>query len=224
MKILTSVLILGIALVATSPAYAQSVGFDTEKVRFKADLPDNFCVLEGTNERDAFFLSYLQKASGKSLKIHVASIPCDELRQYRKQKSHLPTQFIALSQVGVDGSYVRFLLGKGVYARLIESFDLKKGITKIKKRTADKLRYYGDDLQDIQAKILGTDKRGNIWMQGALNIKEKSQAVRDLQLVGGTNLVEKYPLAVFYGSTDSTLDMKSAMSAVSEVIGSISSR
>lgn len=215
---------LGFLLLAMLPVHAQSVSFDTEKLGFKADVPEKWCVLESENARDAFFKEYLQKAAGKSLRIHAVAMPCAHLSDYRKQGSHLPEQFLALSQVGVDGSYVRFLLGKGVYARLISSFDPEKGIAKIEKRTADKLKDYGDEVSNMDARILGADKRGNIWMQGALDIKEQSQDQKNLQIVGASNLVEKYPFAVFYASTESESDLKYGMNAVSLVIGSIGSR
>ncbi len=211
-------------LLVMLPAHAQRISFDTEKLAFKADFPEKWCVLETANARDAFFKGYLQKAAGKSLRIHAVAMPCAQLSDYRKQGSHLPGQFLVLSQVGVDGSYVRFLLGKGVYARLISSFDPEKGIAKIEKRTADKLKDYGDEVSKMDARILGTDKRGNIWMQGALDIKEQSQDRKNLQIVGASNLVEKYPFAVFYGNTESESDLKYGMNAVSLVMGSISSR
>ncbi len=222
MKLLAIACALGLSFIYALPAFAQSVSLRTEKIYFKADFPNNWCVLETSNDRDAFFLAYLQKASGRSLKIHFAAMPCEELTAYRTKKSHLPLQFLALSQVGIDGSYVRFLLGKGVYASLISSFDLQKGIAKIEKRTADKLKDYGDEVTNMDAKILGPDKSANTWMQGSLDIKEQGEALKTLQLLGSTNLVDKYPFAVFYGSTESTADLKASMSMVNEVIGSIS--
>ena len=224
MKLPAAVSALIMFLLVMLPVHAQSISFDTEKLAFKADLPEKWCVLEIADARDAFFKEYLQKAAGKSLRIHAVAMPCAQLSDYRKQGSHLPKQFLALSQVGVDGSYVRFLLGKGVYARLISSFDPEKGIAKIEKRTADKLKDYGDEVSKMDARILGTDRGGNIWMHGALKIREQMQDQKSLQIVGATNLVEKYPFAVFYGSSEGESDLKYGMNAVSLVLGSIGRR
>ena len=192
----------------------QSVSAQT--ILFKIDIPSGFCKIDRSIEKDAFFDEYIKKIAGHSLKIHTAALPCDDLGAYRASPLHLPKKFIAWAQVGVDGSFTRFLLGKSMYSAMITTFSPKRSLEKIEKRTSSKISTYGGRVENLQADILG-EQNGTVFIGGTAQVLQEA-GTQVLELSAATTLIEKYPWAVMYGSTDankvSKADLKSWLNAI----------
>lgn len=197
---------------------AHAADFMIDGRGFTATFPEGYCSVErGSYARDAFLYEYLGKALGRSLRIQDVGVPCGELASYRDGVEHLPARFIVVSQVGVDGKFVRFLLGHTMYAALISSFDTSD-LTKFESRTTKKLEPYHDKVSALKADMLGSHD-GSSWFKGS-GLIENSEGLADyaMRVWGGSTLAHKYPLAVFYVSSDPAETDGSALSQVSSVL------
>lgn len=197
---------------------AHAADFSIDALAFKVDFPAGYCSVErAQSKRDVFLSEYLKKALGKSLKIHSLGVPCDELDAYRGNTEHLPAHFITVAQVGVDGSYGRFLLGHSLYTALITSFDTTD-LSKFETRTTRKLGDYHDQVSDLKATMLGTYDRSS-WFKGT-GLIVNTDDLKDyaLHVWGGSTLVHKYPLAVFYVTSDDKESDSTGLAIVSQVL------
>ena len=197
-------LLVAISACFLQPVYAQNNLFEIK-------LPATYCEIDRSVKKDAFFDEYIRKIAGHSLSIKSLALPCSELQTYRASPLHLPKKFIAWAQVGVDGSFSRFLLGKSVYSAMIMTFSPEKNLKKIEKRTSEKISNYGDRIENLQAGILG-EKNGIVFIAGKAKVIQEG-GTQALGLSAATTLVEKYPWAVMYGNTDAEKAGESELSS-----------
>ena len=178
---------------------------------FEIKLPAGYCEIDRSVKKDAFFDEYIGKIAGHSLSINSLALPCSELQAYRASPLHLPKKFIAWAQVGIDGSFSRFLFGKSVYSAMIMTFSPEKNLKKIEKKTSSKISIYGDRIEKLQASVLG-EKNGIVFIGGKAEVIQEC-GKQALELSAGTMLVEKYPWAVMYGNTDAEKAGESELSS-----------
>jgi hypothetical protein len=191
-------------------ASAVQMRMDAGSVPFAAELPDGWCAFSD-DKADQAFAKYLSRAAGRSIRIIGAAAPCRELAVFRKSGKRIPKRFAAVAQVGIDGGFGRFLLGRTIYTKLITSF--KPGdMARTEKHATRRLSEYGDSVGGLKVKILGTASK-SAWFAGQGAITHKSGGSETLRLVGGSTLVSKYPIAAFYVTTGSD-SLEAALKAV----------
>ena len=182
-------------------ATASELSLTGGSVPFKAQLPQGYCALSSQRKADAGFYEYLKRAAGKSIKILGAVAPCVELSSFREGGKKIPKRFAAIAQVGVDGGFGRFLLGRRVFNALITSFT-PGDLTRTQDRASRRLSDYGDSVGDLKVKILGIAQKST-WFEGQGVITHNSGSSDRLRLVGGSTLVSKYPVTAFYVTSGS---------------------
>ncbi len=184
--------ILAFVLIHSASA-SENFSFRTEKIYFQGSFPKGYCALDLSQDRDAFLAQYLQNLAGKSLRLVATGVPCDELSSYRQGTEHLSAHTLSLFQVGVDGAFTRFLLGKRFFDGLIQSFSFEKSKEKIEKRSNRKLESFGDELSRLNAeKITGTDTGISI-VRGSADLKEKGRDTSSYCVTAAATLIHKYP-------------------------------
>lgn len=186
--------ILAFALIHSASA-SENFSFRTEKIYFQGSFPKGYCALDLSDDRDAFLAQYLQNLAGKSLRLVAASVPCVELSSYRQGTEHLSAHTLSLFQVGVDGSFTRFLLGKRIFSGLIQSFSFEKSKKKIEKRSARKLQRFGDELSDLNAEKVTESDTGISLVRGSADLKEKGKDSVTYCVTAAATLIHKYPFA-----------------------------
>ena len=197
---------LALAICQASDAVEMRMGGGS--IPFAARLPEGWCAFDGGEKADSAFAAYLSKAAGRSIRILGITAPCRELSDFRKGGRRIPARFAAIAQVGVDGGFGRFLMGRAVYNALIASFT-PSDMSRTEKRATKRLSEYGDSVSSIRVKILGTAEKAS-WFEGQGVITHEGGASETLRLAGGSTLVSKYPIAAFYvtsggGSLDEAL-------------------
>ncbi len=183
------------ALALCAGATAQELYMSAGSIPFKAGLPEGWCAFSD-EKADQAFAAYLRKAAGKSIRIIGITAPCVELSSFRSSGRSIPGRFAAIAQVGVDGGFGRFLMGRAIFNALITSFT-PSDMTRTEKRASRRLSEYGDSVSGLKVKILGTAQKAS-WFEGEGVISHQDGGSDTLRLVGGSTLVSKYPVAAFY--------------------------
>lgn len=207
-KILRIASAAALALMLAHGAGAVELRMGGGSIPFKAQLPEGWCAFDNEAKADRAFAAYLSKAAGRSIRVLGITAPCRELADFRKNGRRIPERFAAIAQVGVDGGFGRFLMGRAVYNALITSFT-PSDMSRTEKRATKRLSEYGDSVSSIRVKILGTAAKAS-WFEGEGVITHEGGASETLRLAGGSTLVSKYPVAAFYvtagsGSLDEAL-------------------
>lgn len=199
--------------------------FRTEKIYFEASFPKELCLVNKEYTRDAFLLDYMQTISGKSMKLIGTALLCSELDNYRKEKVHLPTYSLSLFQVGVDGHFTRFLLGKRIFNKLITSFSFDENLERIQKRTNDKLSRFGDTLVKLQAQKASYSGSNVVVVNGRAQIAHKQGEPKTFNIKAATTLIHKYPfVAVVVTSAEQDKNYAGAEREALELLESVHQR
>ena len=161
-------------------------------------IPKGYCEVPLTHEHVKFY----DEIFGSSVKILHFAGHCDEVALLLAGKTNFLKHHIAIEQIGIDGAFIRFLMGKLAYVTMITAF--KANLQKIEKNVSEDTAPLGFTVSNMDYHV--KSKTGSYVFFEAEAIKNFPKNKVPMHFYAYTSLIFSIPMAVHVYDEDVSHD------------------
>lgn len=176
---------------------AQAVETTFLNSTFNINLPENYCTLNP----DSSYYKFTAAAFGNSVNFGFIAAPCMDINALKKGNIKRLSHYIAFTQIGIDGNYGYFKLGKFVYVNLAKAFR-SAPLDRVEKSVNRRIAPFGAAVSDLGYKLQSASDSYALFL-ATVNLKGFG-ASKKANLLGITTLVQEIPVGLYVFDEDAS--------------------
>lgn len=162
---------------------------------FNITLPENYCTLKNENR----YYKFTRAAFGKSVKFGFIAAPCTDIKALEEGRTERLVHYIAFTQIGIDGSYGYFKLGRFVYVTLAKAFK-SAPLERVEQSVNRRIAPFGATVSDLGYKLQSASDSYALF---SATVKLKGfGSDKNANMLGLTTLVYEIPVGLYVFDED----------------------
>ncbi len=162
---------------------------------FNINLPENYCVLN----QDTNYYKFTKAAFGNSVNFGFIAAPCMDTKALEEGNIKRLSHYIAFTQIGIDGNYGYFKLGRFVYVNLAKAFK-SAPLDRVENSVNRRIAPFGAVVSNLGYKLQSASDSYALFL-ATVNLNGFG-ANKKANLLGITTLVQEIPVGLYVFDED----------------------
>ncbi len=162
---------------------------------FNISLPENYCVLNQDNN----YYKFTKAAFGNSVNFGFIAAPCMDTKALEEGNIKRLSHYIAFTQIGIDGNYGYFKLGRFVYVNLAKAFK-SAPLDRVENSVNRRIAPFGAKVSNLGYKLQSASDSYALFL-ATVNLNGFG-ANKKANLLGITTLVQEIPVGLYVFDED----------------------
>lgn len=162
---------------------------------FNISLPENYCVLNQDNN----YYKFTKAAFGNSVNFGFIAAPCMDTKALEEGNIKRLSHYIAFTQIGIDGNYGYFKLGRFVYVNLAKAFK-SAPLDRVENSVNRRIAPFGAKVSNLGYKLQSASDSYALFL-ASVNLNGFG-ANKKANLLGITTLVQEIPVGLYVFDED----------------------
>lgn len=162
---------------------------------FNISLPENYCVLNQDNN----YYKFTKAAFGNSVNFGFIAAPCMDTNALEEGNIKRLSHYIAFTQIGIDGNYGYFKLGRFVYVNLAKAFK-SAPLDRVENSVNRRIAPFGAKVSNLGYKLQSASDSYALFL-ASVNLNGFG-ANKKANLLGITTLVQEIPVGLYVFDED----------------------
>ena len=162
---------------------------------FNISLPENYCVLN----QDTNYYKFTKAAFGNSVNFGFIAAPCMDTKALEEGNIKRLSHYIAFTQIGIDGNYGYFKLGRFVYVNLAKAFK-SAPLDRVENSVNRRIAPFGAKVSNLGYKLQSASDSYALFL-ATVNLNGFG-ANKKANLLGITTLVQEIPVGLYVFDED----------------------